>query len=117
MPDYMITKKERLHLRELAKKQLEYSRLPVMMERTRHWHDNNSLKSDKPVIVVEHGPFKEELFPRLVCRRTGHSLCRGWWRALLPGVARSEVEPGTEYRPGDTFSRQHVPGRAGFPAL
>ncbi|MDX1357443.1 MAG: hypothetical protein R3232_01290 [Clostridia bacterium] len=67
MPDYMITKKERLHLRELAKKQLEYSRLPVMMERTRHWHDNNSLKSDKPVIVVEHGPFKEELFPMLGC--------------------------------------------------
>lgn len=67
MQNYFITDKERNHLRELAKKQLEYSKLPIMEERVRHWYSNNGLKSDKPVIVVEHGPFREELFPELVC--------------------------------------------------
>lgn len=67
MQNYFITEKERLYLRDLAKKQREYSKLPIMEDRTRHWYLNNSLKSEKPVIVIEHGPFREELFPELVC--------------------------------------------------
>jgi len=68
MADYSITQKERFYLRELAKKQLEYAKLPVMEERTRHWYANNGLKSEKPVVIVEHGPFKDELFPPLFCQ-------------------------------------------------
>ena len=67
MTSYKILKKEQLYLRELAKKQLEYSELPVMEERTRHWYANNDLKGEKPIIVIEHGPFREELFPEIFC--------------------------------------------------
>lgn len=67
MNDYSITKKERLYLRTLAKKQLDYSKLPIMKARTKHWYANNDLKSDTPIIVVETGPFKKELFPRMQC--------------------------------------------------
>lgn len=67
MTNYFITEKERIYLRELAKKQLEYSNLPIMKERVNHWYSNNGLKSVNPVIVIEHGPFREELFPDLKC--------------------------------------------------
>ena len=68
MSGYTITKEERLFLRNLAKGQLEYAKLPIMGERTRHWYANNALKSDTPIVVVEHGPFKEELFPEIFCK-------------------------------------------------
>jgi len=68
MTKSIITKNERSYLRELAKKQLEYSKLPIMEERTRHWYANNGLKGEKPIVVVEHGPFREELFPKLFCK-------------------------------------------------
>lgn len=67
MTAYNITDKERVWLRDLAKKQLEYAHLPIMEERTKHWYANNDLRSEKPVVVVEHGPFREELFPELKC--------------------------------------------------
>ncbi len=67
MAGYKILKKEQLYLRELAKKQLEYSKLPVMEERTRHWYANNDLRGEKPVVIIEHGPFREELFPKIFC--------------------------------------------------
>ncbi|HRX41845.1 MAG TPA: hypothetical protein P5315_03645 [Clostridia bacterium] len=65
--EYSVTAEERLYLRELAKKQLELSKLPVMLERQKHWYDNNELRSDKPVIIVEAGPFREELIPEMKC--------------------------------------------------
>ena len=68
MSKVKISKKERSYLRELAKKQLEYSKLPIMEERTKHWYANNGLKSEKPIVVIEHGPFREELFPGLFCK-------------------------------------------------
>jgi len=68
MTKTIISKKERSYLRELAKKQLGYSKLPIMEERTKHWYANNELKSEKPIVVIEHGAFREELFPRLFCK-------------------------------------------------
>lgn len=65
--DYTITSEERIYLRELAKKQLELSQLPVMEERRQHWYANNELRSEKPVVVVEAGPFRDELIPRRKC--------------------------------------------------
>lgn len=68
MTKYIITKNERSYLRDLAKKQLEYSKLSIMEERTRNWYANNGLKGEKPMVVVEHGPFRDELFPKLFCK-------------------------------------------------
>lgn len=67
MSGYTIKSKERIYLRDLARRQLEYSKLPIMEQRTRHWYENNALKGEKPIIVVEHGPFREELFPEIFC--------------------------------------------------
>ncbi len=65
--EYSVSSEERKYLRELAKKQLELSKLPIMQERQEHWYANNELRSDKPVIVVEAGPFRDELIPSIRC--------------------------------------------------
>lgn len=67
MIDLSISGKERIYLRELAKKQLEYSQLPVMKERTKLWYSHNDLKGDKPLIVMETDYFNEDLLPVRVC--------------------------------------------------
>ena len=42
--EWKVTQKERDYLRELAKKYIEYSKLPVMKERKELWYNHNSLK-------------------------------------------------------------------------
>ncbi len=64
---YALTTKEKNHLRDLAKKQLEIAKLPVMEERKKRWYENNDLKGESPVVVIESGPFREELVPELKC--------------------------------------------------
>lgn len=64
---YSVTSGERIYLRELAKKQLELSKLPIMEERRDHWYANNELRNEKPVIIVESGPFKNELIDERKC--------------------------------------------------
>ena len=38
MVDFYVTSEDRVILRELSKKQLEYSQLPVMKERAKLWY-------------------------------------------------------------------------------
>jgi len=65
--NFQITKKEKEYLRELAKKYLDYANLPVMEERKKLWYDHNSLKGEKPVIVVEYYTFLNDIKPELKC--------------------------------------------------
>ncbi|MFO7612915.1 MAG: hypothetical protein R6W99_10655 [Clostridia bacterium] len=67
MANYSILKEEKTYLRELARKQLDISKLPIMEERKKNWYDNNGLRGEKPMVVVETGPFREELFPERFC--------------------------------------------------
>jgi hypothetical protein len=60
----VITKKEIKFLRELAKKQREYSQLPIMKTREKFWTDHNDLKADKPPIHIELWTFEGDLLPR-----------------------------------------------------
>lgn len=50
MENWSITQEDRNYLRELAKKQLEYSKLPVMKEREQLWYKHNNLEGERPMI-------------------------------------------------------------------
>jgi len=62
-----MTIKDKQILRELAKKQYEYSQLPIMAERTQFWTDHNDLKAIKPPIHIELWTFEDDLLPKLTC--------------------------------------------------
>ncbi|MDC7233652.1 MAG: hypothetical protein PQJ58_10495 [Spirochaetales bacterium] len=62
-----ITSHDREILRDLAKKQLEYARLPVMDERRKAWTAHNDLKGDIPMIHVELWTFEQDVLPPLRC--------------------------------------------------
>lgn len=58
---------EKIHLRELAKKQLEYANLPVMRQRERDWFALHDGGDSRTMVVLEIHPFREELYPPYVC--------------------------------------------------
>jgi hypothetical protein len=61
------TKEEVRYLRELARKYQEYANLPVMAARKELWYKHNSLRSDRPIVVVELGTFLSDILPALKC--------------------------------------------------
>lgn len=65
--NFNITEKEKEYLRELAREYLEYANLPVMYERKKLWYSHNSLKAERPVIVVEYNTFINDIRPVLKC--------------------------------------------------
>ena len=58
---------EKQYLRDLAKKQLELSQLPIMREREKLWYDHNEAKGPRPMISVEEGHYWREMSPELKC--------------------------------------------------
>lgn len=56
-----ITKQEREYLRELAKKQLEYSQLDIMKQREKLWYEHNACRGVKPLIIMEWGTFAQDM--------------------------------------------------------
>lgn len=67
MDYFLITDEERIYLRELAKKQLEYSMLPIMKEREKLWYQHNDLKVNHPMIHFEMYTFQNDILPELKC--------------------------------------------------
>ncbi len=65
--DLTITPEERIRIRELAKRQQEYSALPIMKEREMNWFRHNELKGDVPMLSFETITFEEEILPALQC--------------------------------------------------
>ena len=65
--NFKMDKNERAYLRELAKRQLECANLPIMAERAKRWYAHNDLRGGKPLIVVEHNSFAEEILPQSKC--------------------------------------------------
>jgi len=68
MYNWIITKKEKVYLRELAKKQLEYSMLPIMKTREKQWYQHNDLKSDLPMITFETWTCADDILPPSQCQ-------------------------------------------------
>lgn len=65
--EFNISQKDRSYLRELAREYLEYANLPIMEERKKLWHEHNSLRGCRPVIVMEYEPFTDEMLPSSGC--------------------------------------------------
>jgi hypothetical protein len=68
MYNFSIIQEDCIVLRELAKKQLEYSQLPIMQERTRLWYKHNDLKGERPMIHIEIWTFEQDILPKLRCQ-------------------------------------------------
>ena len=84
MYNFYVTPDDKKILRELAKKQLEYSQLPIMKERIEQWYRHNELKGEKPMIHVEIGTFEKDIIPELQCQsETGRAIEQELYRNFI----------------------------------
>ncbi|HEY8500196.1 MAG TPA: hypothetical protein VIL89_06225 [Clostridia bacterium] len=84
MHDFYVTSEDRIILRELAKKQLEYSQLPVMKERIEQWYRHNAGNGEKPMIHVEVWTFEQDIMPKPRCQtETGRAIELGLYRSFI----------------------------------
>ncbi len=67
MDNFTLTAKEKAYLRDLAKKQLAYARLPLMQARQKLWYQHNALQGERPLVVMEIDTFLADFLPPLVC--------------------------------------------------
>ena len=58
---------EKNYLRDLARKQLELSQLPIMREREKLWYAHNACEGTRPMISVEEGHYWKEMAPEMHC--------------------------------------------------
>ncbi len=58
---------EKNYLRDLARKQLELSQLPIMRERENLWYAHNACEGTRPMISVEEGHYWKEMAPEMHC--------------------------------------------------
>lgn len=63
-----ISQTEINYLRDLAKKQAEYADHDIMKQREKEWYALNSLKSEKPMVIMEMASFRDDLLPPLRCQ-------------------------------------------------
>ncbi|NMA74420.1 MAG: hypothetical protein GX963_09730 [Bacteroidales bacterium] len=84
MIQFSIASEDRIILRELAKKQLGYSQLPIMQERIAQWLNHNEGNGTKPMIHVEIATFEPDIMPKLQCQsETGKKIELGFYRNFI----------------------------------
>ncbi len=64
MRNYEISFHDRKILRELARKQYEYSQTEKNQRRINEWYEHNDLKGRRPMIHLEMGTFASEIIPQ-----------------------------------------------------
>ncbi|PHV70454.1 hypothetical protein CS063_10200 [Sporanaerobium hydrogeniformans] len=103
MSNYAMSQRDRAILRELAKKQYEYSQLPLMKQREVEWQLHNDLQGQKPMIHIEVDTFEEEIIKdRLQCESEKARVIE---RQLLHNMLNHEVVGD------DQIVRDHYPIR------
>ncbi|MCL2834548.1 MAG: hypothetical protein FWD78_15365 [Treponema sp.] len=95
--DTPIPATEREYLRSLAKKQLDYSRLPVMAERERLWFLHNRLAGKRPMVVMEEGTFIKDILPPRQC---AHPMAARMEQQLTQVIAAYETFDDDKVVPG-----------------
>jgi len=83
-----IPAEEKVYLRDLAKKQLEYANSPVMAERQRLWVLHNRLEGKRPMVVMEENTFIDEILPPMRCK---HPLAACMERELAHVITAYEL--------------------------
>ena len=84
MSEPQISQQERVYLRELARKQVDYAALPVMQERKRMWYDlNDGKRGTRPPVIIETWTFNRDFMPEGTCKCTS-ATARGIRMAVLP---------------------------------
>ena len=63
-----ISQTERTHLRELAKRQLELSQLPVMEKNKALWYKLNNGETEHPIVTFEFNGPRGEIYPASICQ-------------------------------------------------
>lgn len=67
--EWQIPEEERSYLRELAQRQAEYARLPIMAKRRQMWYDLNDGRSGaRPPVIIETWTFERDFLPANVYR-------------------------------------------------
>lgn len=82
---WKIKEKDKKILRELAKRKLEIAHDPVMEERRRLWKKHNSLKGERPMVLLESGGLEEEFLPYSVLQ------CEEDWARGMEYALRAEI--------------------------
>lgn len=124
MYNFSITYGDRNILRELAKKQLEYSKLPIMEHRLKEWYKHNDLKGERPMIHVEIGTFEQDILPKLKCEtEIGKSIEKGFYNNFINHEMIGDDRVVPPYYPigwntwfqlfGITIEREHVKSAQG----
>lgn len=100
--DFQLPASDRIHLRELARKQAEYAALPVMAQRRQWWLDlNDGKRGTPPPFVIETWTFDRDFMPRDICRCESE-LGRGIEGQLLRRIREHELINDDKIVP-DTF--------------
>lgn len=63
----LISQNDRIVLRDLAKKQLEYSQLPQMQELAKLWYEHNELNGKRPMFTIEMWTFMHDIPKEYKC--------------------------------------------------
>jgi hypothetical protein len=100
--EWHVPESERIYLRELAARQAEYARLPVMDDRKRMWYAlNDGQTASRPPFVVETWTFDRDFMPEGVLRCTSDT-GRGIEWQLLRNIRNYELLNDDKVMP-DTF--------------
>jgi hypothetical protein len=119
MYNFYVTSEDRIILRELAKKQLEYSQLPVMKERAEQWYRHNDGNGERPMIHIEIWTFEQDIIPKLRCQTDiGRVIELGLYRNFINYEMIDDDRVVPPYYPinwdtwfklfGVTIEREHV---------
>lgn len=88
MNEFYVNSKEKIYLRVLAQKYMEYTNLPVMEKRKNMWYEHNQLTSKVPMVLVEMGTFEGDMIPPLTCENPHAKAIE---KKLLKGIIEHEM--------------------------
>ena len=61
-----ISEKDRIILRDLAKRQLELACSDTMKKLEKNWLANNMCRPNRPMVTIELGTFQNDVIPGIV---------------------------------------------------
>lgn len=83
--NWKLTKHDKEILRELGKRKLEIANEPCMEEKKKLWYKHNSLKSERPMVILESGGVGKEFLDESSLK------CEEKWARDIEFYLRSEI--------------------------